>query len=339
MRKRTVIYTAGLLFFSPLVYTENVGGGATLPSFKAGDPDCELPAGVDTAVPLSGSTASASLLPGSRSLTAPASISRVSNQYSPRSAITTAPARQRYAAPAPAGSTPGAPGPLGPLGPTGPGQSQAQAQARRGNLAGGAPGWPGQGYGQGYPPPPAGGASRGWPGSGMMPSFGWPMGANGAPAAPRQAMQQGQQPRTASRSGSRSGSRSRSGSGSGSGMGMGSGSSSTPRFSSYQQPRGGSGMGVAPVAPGAPAASPGAGFGGAPSSGWTPFGRPGFSSMPMPRPVPYGGVPAAGAPLMNMAAAPQPGGVSAREAAMEKQLQQMEKRLRDLELRLQQRGD
>ena len=308
MGKRAIIYTAGMLFVSPMVYTKDVGTSGTLPTFKAGDPDCVLPEGLSDA---SQSSAASPLLQVKSYRASSAALSPVTTN--PAGISTSRPnpreqarRREQY------GSKPTAATRLGSLGPTGPGAARPAGQ----QYASAPPAWPqgrsDAGYArQAYPQrsmnAPGGGMGGRYPQAAAMPSFGaWPT------AVPRSAAPH----RPSGRSGS------------GSGMGMGSRPSSQPNFSAAPQrlaiarPAAATPMVIASPAVAAPA-------------GWMPYGRPGYPMPMMPTAVPYGVVPLA-------AAIPAPAGAvssavaSPREAQLAAQVQQMEQRLRDLEARLQQ---
>ena len=334
MGKRAVLYAAGLLSVSPLVYTEDVGTSGTLPAFQAGDPDCVLPEGLggnaqaNTSSPLL--QVKSTRIPSAALRTAAIDPARV-NTGSPGSFIARpADVKQQVSRRAQYGSQAPAAPRLGPLGPTGPGAARAAGQ-----YASAPPAWSQNGAGPRfaapiYPQRHAAAPSAGYPRTAAMPSFGaWP--SAGAKPAPLQ------QPR-------RQAKRSRSGSSMGMGSGSSNGQSGIPRFSApaRQQyaalpptpaPHAGSGYAAMPVGsanvPAVTAAVP---------PGWGPFGRPGYPApMPMmPRPIPYGSMPyAAVAPV---AANRFIGAVSPREAQLETQLQQMEQRLRDLEAHLSKSG-
>lgn len=324
MGKRAVIYTAGMLFVSPMVYTKDVGSSGTLPAFKAGDPDCVLPEGLagDSQPP---ATSSLLQVKSYRAPSAPLGAIEVAPAapgFSGADQDAQASRRNQY------GSEPAVATPLGPLGPTGPAGAAAYASAPPAwSSAQPATGVARQGYPQRSMAGPSGGMFGGYPTSAAMPSFGaWPQ------AATRTAPQH--QPRQNSAR-----------SGSGSGMGSGSGPSSQP------------GLAAAPrqlaAAKPTPVAQAGGGYGGAPAAsayptaaaavpaaapaGWMPYGRPAYPMPMMPRPVPYGAIPYAA-----VAAAPAGAAGSAvaspREAQLAAQVQQMEQRLLELEERLQRDG-
>ena len=332
MGKRAVIYAAGLLSVSPLVYTEDVGTSGTLPAFQAGDPDCVLPEGLGGSA--SANTSSPLLqvkstrIPSAALRAAAIDPARVNtNSLGSPGSFTARPTdpklqasrRAQYGSQAPAAPR------LGPLGPTGPGAARSAGQ-----YASAPPAWSPNGAGSrfaapAYPQRHVAAPPAGYPRTAPMPSFGaWPSAA--AKPAPMP------QPR-------RQAKRSRSGSS----MGMGSGGSprqsAMPRFSAPTQPQYAAlRPAAAPPAGGSYAAMP-VGPTNAPAvmaavpTGWGPYGRPGYPMPMMPTPIPYGPMPyGAHAPLAPQVVA---GGVSQREALLETQVQQMEKRLRDLETRLQ----
>lgn len=330
MGKRAVIYTAGMLFVSPMVYTKDVGSNGTLPTFKAGDPDCVLPEGLE-----GGSQApAASPLLQVKSHRAPsAALSAVATDRAALNAASADPRaqasrRKQY------GSQPTTATRLGPLGPTGPGSARTATQ-----YASAPPAWssarptlPTAGVARQASPQwpmmqPAAGMGGGYPQPSAMPSFGtWPSAASESVPSHRSRRQSGR-------------------SGSGSGMGMGSRPSSSPRFSAAPRqfaaarpmvaPQSGSGFAGVPVESAYPAAGATAPVPAA--AGWMPYGRPAYPMPMMPTPVPYGAIPIAAAAAAPASAASS-AAASPREAQLAAQVQQMEQRLQELEARLQRDG-